>query len=585
MSQYNKIFFQAATAGVAGWAEFVAACNAKNIPVGAAVTDSTSLLMDLQTSRKKTGVANRGNFRPTGVLSEHEMRHQVKIPTWNGNFDLTQPDMLTQANDKRYSTKEGAEQGYELIGKYHVQAVLSKIPPELDKRMISVCSWNEVVQYKGWQETTNTKPLDPQKTVVGYEGWADVIGRQAYWIGKELIRRKENNKKWFRWAAFAFSGGNPDEGVWEAPGMLDYLRLAAEHPDVLGIALHEYALTLNIMNGFKDGFAEKTHIGRFEKLFAVCDKHNIARPWIEITEWGWDQATIPEKEAALAQIKEVAAYYAKFPEVKLAAIWTLSGDKNWAHVNKQVEALAPDLYQFTLNTTFPDPKEEKTAEPHPTTKPQQTKSHDTKTDLEGIDTSSATLTTQLLQTNKPAFAFQRAVVWEGQHGNYKPNADPHFSGNIAACAAAGVPAGAYIVLYPDEVEASAKLFAQQIQAVQGQKDAKPLRGAIAVEIESLTAANVHTFLQTLAAHLPHDHPKPIIMTRQAKWEAIMGSNTAWAADYPLWIIDWDNDQPKVPAPWQTWDIWQYGSAKWDDVAVDRNKMASTSLSALALTTL
>ena len=55
---------------------------------------------------------------------------------------------------------------------------------------------------------------------------------------------------------FSFATGNPpvqdpSEPCWTTPGMVAYLKLAAQHPDQLAVALHEYSLTTsNILNEY-----------------------------------------------------------------------------------------------------------------------------------------------------------------------------------------------------------------------------------------------------------------------------------------------------------------------------------------------
>ena len=341
---YNKIYFQAGPTGSPpNWKQFVQEAAAKSQPVYAIGTDSKATIDDVE----EFGVAgSRCNFRPTGTLSPSEMR--LIAPEWEndwGDYHLDIPIYnIYNSNHEAHST-------YKRNAAYHVEATLFKLPIDLDLSVSTISTWNEVREYKGWCRINDTKPDECEKTIPGFGGWADVIGWQAYYIGVELVNRKNAGLPWFRWAAFAFAGGNPEKGVWESEGMLNYLRLAAENPDVLGVALHEYSFTLSIEDGFGD------YIGRFEELLKTCDKHNIKRPWIEIKEWGWRQDIIPEKQKALADIAWCAEYYAKHPEVLMAAIWTTRGWPSKTDIRADVQALAPELYEWSLNTTFPDPDE------------------------------------------------------------------------------------------------------------------------------------------------------------------------------------------------------------------------------------
>ncbi|MFS8631384.1 MAG: hypothetical protein LOD92_09565, partial [Bacillales bacterium] len=58
------------------------------------------------------------------------------------------------------------------------------------------------------------------------------------------------------------SSGEPEPQHWETPAMLRFLRLAAQHPDRLAIALHEYSYQVeNIGNIYP------YLVGRFQFLF------------------------------------------------------------------------------------------------------------------------------------------------------------------------------------------------------------------------------------------------------------------------------------------------------------------------------
>lgn len=353
---YNKIYFQSGPNGNApGWRAFVEEMNRNGRFVTAAVTDTMSLLDDMQEMGRRYGVVNRGNFRPTGYIDAGEMKKLD--PNWEeawGSYHLAVPVYNI------YGSKEAAELTYARAASLHVRAVLTRVPAALDRQMVTVSTWNEIRPYVGWGSAETPDSDDWKKKIPGYAGWADAIGRQAWHIGRELIRRKDAGEPWFRWAAFAYAGGNPEDGTWEAPGMLDYLRLCAERPDVLGICLHEYSFTLDVWRDFGD----RAFIGRFERLFAVCDKHGIKRPWIEIKEWGWEERDIPDQATALRQIAECAEYYALYPEIRLAAIWTANG--GWGKASRKVPALPSGLYEFALSAkgVFDSPDE-----PEPPTPP------------------------------------------------------------------------------------------------------------------------------------------------------------------------------------------------------------------------
>lgn len=332
----NPITFQSAGAGnVPGWNEFVREANSRGIPISVAVTDTEAMINDMQRWGHVYQVENRANFTPTGYVPPREMRRIA--PEWKnkwGAYHLSVPDY------RIHKDKNTAEDYYRRGAKLHVNAVLLRTPPALIHKIVTVSSWNEIRATNGWEDT-GQMPF--------YTGWMDAIGRQAFYIGEELVRRKLAGKRYFRWAAFAFSGGNPPLDGWEQPGMLDYLRLCEKHPDVLGVALHEYSFDNNL---FRD-FENRNFIGRFEHLFKMCDKHGIKRPFVEIKEFGWHERKIPPLDTAQRQLTLASSYYQQFPEIKLAAIWTAAN--GWGKASEDVPKLAEHVYSITLGGQPPKP--------------------------------------------------------------------------------------------------------------------------------------------------------------------------------------------------------------------------------------
>jgi hypothetical protein len=74
--------------------------------------------------------------------------------------------------------------------------------------------------------------------------------------------------------------------------MLAFLRYAADHPDQIAVALHEYSYLDDNIARFYPYL-----VGRFQALFDICDRQNISRPTILITEWGWTYQTVPDVPA------------------------------------------------------------------------------------------------------------------------------------------------------------------------------------------------------------------------------------------------------------------------------------------------
>ena len=58
----------------------------------------------------------------------------------------------------------------------------------------------------------------------------------------------------------------------------------------------------------------------------------------------------------------------------------------------------------------------------------------------------------------------------------------------------------------------------------------------------------------------HTGIPPMIYTSQGLWNIYMNNGYhSWAKDYPLWICDYVNDEPKIPVDWQDvgYEYWQY----------------------------
>lgn len=550
---YNKIFFQSGPTGnVPGWGSFVEEANRRGIPVFAAVSDTQSLLDDLIQYGRQFNVKNQGNYISTGFLTPAEMR--LIDPGWKnawGNYYLSSPVY------NWYATRAEAEETYKRSAYNHVSAVLYKLPPALQPPIISAGSWNEPRPYVGW---------GGYEPIPGYTGWADVLGRQAWHIGQELIKRKAARERWFRWTAFNFSGGTPEEGAWEQPGMLDYLRLAAEHPDVLAVGLHEYSFD----DWIWDGFESRSLIGRFEKLLATCDKHGIKHPDIQITEWGWNERSIPSD--AMEQMEQAAEYYAKFPAVTGAAIWTANG--GWGSASQDVPKLAPDLYAFTLAARFPDPVP-------PTPEPVM---------ILGVDHSSSTVTAEKLLLTEVEFGYQRGISWAQRDSNGKrtPNPDPMLAKNVAAYQETGIPFGIYAQVYPDNPHLGGKLLAELVKELKG-KGLQLLRPSVGVENfrneRPLTPDVVEDFLAAYAAKM-NDGILPIIYTSKSQWERVFTSPALWAQNHPLWVAHYTTaSKPLLPRDWQAWDIWQYaGNVAINSMVVDLNRATNQTIDMLRLDT-
>ena len=181
--------------------------------------------------------------------------------------------------------------------------------------------------------------IEPMQGVVGATTAGNWLGDFAFHLGQLTLAGG------FRLAAFGFDTGSPEGGLWDMIGMLRYLSLCAEHPGRLGVALHEFSQRVDDI-----GFMWGEKIGRFQHLFSVCDKHNIPRPPVLITAWGWTDARItPVTSRAVTDIKKVAELYAQYAQILGAAIWN---GKDNGFIFRQVNRLYAPLTEMTLKTQF-----------------------------------------------------------------------------------------------------------------------------------------------------------------------------------------------------------------------------------------
>ncbi len=297
MKAFNKIGFHTSVGGnPTGISDYLKKLDAAGVPFFIKAADAMTGIFEAQEIMRQSNVPHTAVYR-----------RSVRFP---GISDYD-PDLA----DYNLEPEAAAEKHWKLH-KAH-------FPTDLDPKLT-------------WVETIN----EPRQQVE----WADWLGKVAVHMGQMAIADG------FKFAAFGYATGNPDDGAWETDGMLAYLELCQQHPDQLGVALHEYSLKLDNI-----WFMRGHLIGRFEELFRTCDRHKIKRPKVLITEWGWTHNRVPAPEIAMKHIREVAEYYAQFPELLGAAIWYLGG--GFGGIANFAQKLIKPVTEFSIQTTFdiPDP--------------------------------------------------------------------------------------------------------------------------------------------------------------------------------------------------------------------------------------
>lgn len=257
------------------------------------------------------------NLVPNPHNVEHHLVYRMSTRGQNDGYDYDVPPY-------HKSPHEAAEE--------HWQHTRDNLPPEFDREKV-------------WVEPINE--IDKNRC-----GW---LGRFAFHVAN--LAHGEG----FKVTLFGWSSGEPERAGWETEGMLKYLRLCAERPNQAAVSVHEYDFGLA---GFEAVYP--FHVGRFQILFDVCDNHTISRPTIHITEWGWSLRQVPSWDVAEAHITKANQLYAKFPQIKGAAIWNLGKGPEFGDVHNQTQRLIAPLGEYNLNRRFDGPEPGKKATIDPT---------------------------------------------------------------------------------------------------------------------------------------------------------------------------------------------------------------------------
>jgi hypothetical protein len=226
-------------------------------------------------------------------------------------------------------TMENAEQEARAHWQRHLQA----FPPDV-----------QAYKQRIWVETIN----EPWKGSSSRNN-AEWLARFSYFTALEALAAGYN------YAAFGWTTGEPEYGLppnpdldpsnqWDGPEMQNFLRLAAQHPDRIAIALHEYGLDDPTLRA-----SYPHNVGRFERLFERCDANGIRRPTVLITEFGWPGVPSVSYMMSPDNIPWASDLYARHPQVKGVNIWD-GGD---------LSPLIPALTAYSLQNYFAIPRSQR----------------------------------------------------------------------------------------------------------------------------------------------------------------------------------------------------------------------------------
>jgi hypothetical protein len=195
--------------------------------------------------------------------------------------------------------------------------------------------------------------LIPYKEFVWLETINEVDKNRAEWLGEFAYRTAQMAMTdGFKWAAFGWSSGEPEREHWEGPWMRQFLQLAADNPDRVAVALHEYSYVRENLDRWYPYL-----VGRFQTLFEVCDNFGIPRPTLLITEFGWvyDNIANSISQAMEVDLPWAAELYAGYPEVLGAAIWYLG--PGFGGISNEAQKLIKPLTAYALQNYFVVPLE------------------------------------------------------------------------------------------------------------------------------------------------------------------------------------------------------------------------------------
>ncbi|MFQ5421217.1 MAG: hypothetical protein ACE5EY_12745, partial [Anaerolineae bacterium] len=225
-----------------------------------------------------------------------------------------------------------------------------------DELIKSIRKSPEIAPYKDliWIETVNEARTqfdnhDPNFNNMHPVDW---LGELGFYIAENILNEG------YKACLFGMNAGTPEPDDWKQPGMRKYLELAAANPEKVAVSVHEGKI-----EGFRPGLDILSHpskfqpylVGRFEYLFAACDAMKLRRPTTFISEWAWKYNTMPVPERAIEDVKWVAEFIAKYPEIRGLFLWNLAPGREWAGLPGKLAKLIPMVTDFAIKTRFPDP--------------------------------------------------------------------------------------------------------------------------------------------------------------------------------------------------------------------------------------
>ena len=162
---------------------------------------------------------------------------------------------------------------------------------------------------------------------------ADWLGWFVHHLGKLV------NQAGWKFVAFGMNAGEPEIEDWLQPGMIQYLQDCAENYDKLAISLHEGKTGGAVLDPIEDHHPFMA--GRFQFLFAICDRLGIRRPRVMLSEWAWAHNNMPDDlEYALEDMRWIQLLTHNFEDLQGTFMWTLAD--GWGGISDKLQrTIAP----------------------------------------------------------------------------------------------------------------------------------------------------------------------------------------------------------------------------------------------------
>ncbi|HEX8847609.1 MAG TPA: glycoside hydrolase family 25 protein [Pyrinomonadaceae bacterium] len=188
-----------------------------------------------------------------------------------------------------------------------------------------------------------------------------------------------------------------------------------------------------------------------------------------------------------------------------------------------------------------------------------------------------------------------AVFIKATNGAFQT--DDQYGKNVQGARAAGIKVGSYhFMCASQDPDLQAEKFLATAAINQDLLPALDIEWDIFKGKDRWDALPQKTRVANIGRYVAHIRKAlgvyPIIYTATSWWQPNIGAITKYSGtgdavlfgDCPLWIASYTRYQPKLPAPWPKWNMWQYTSTgEINGIAghVDMNKL-SVSLDSLAM---